>query len=49
MNNLSVVLKLARLIMADCEEELGRGPHAGEAFSEVETLEIVKIKAEKIV
>ena len=49
MNNLSVVLNLARLIVADCEEELGRGPHADEAFSEVETLEIVKIKAGKIV
>lgn len=48
-NDLSVALNLARLIVADCEEELGRGLHADEAFSEVETLEIVKIKAEKIV
>lgn len=48
MHRHNIVLNLARLIIADCDEELNR-VHSDEAEAEVETIECVKFKATKII
>ena len=46
--SIDIALNLARLIMADCDEELASF-HSDETDSEMETINIVRAKAEKIV